>query len=82
MMQTVTATHPQSVIEKATISANQVMEAGNAGAYDQAITWLQQVKNAYLANDQADKWVQYRVEIKVKHGRNRKLMTLLKSAEL
>jgi len=73
---------PEWVISKAQALAEDIINRGKADAYNHAIAWLEQVRNAYLAMKQEENWSSYRTKLLTDHGRKRKLMDLFKKKGL
>ena len=71
--------HPEWVIKNASQRAEAIMNAGKAKYYDEAVTWLKKVRQAYLAADRSQAWSDYRAKLVDVHGHKRKLMGLMKS---
>ena len=66
------------VIERATRSAEEIVNAGKAERYDEAVKWLQKARAAYLQSQRRSEWSTYRTDLTNTHARKRKLMELLK----
>ncbi len=77
VMQSVIKTSPQWVITKAQSLADQIITIGKSDSYDQAIAWLEQMRNGYLAIKKEKDWLGYRSQLIATHGKKRKLMELL-----
>ena len=66
------------VIERATRSAEEIVNAGKAERYEEAVKWLQKARAAYLQSQRRSEWSIYRTNLTNIHARKRKLMELLK----
>ncbi|MEM7735555.1 MAG: SWIM zinc finger family protein [Deinococcota bacterium] len=78
VMKAVYSSHTNWVIDTSKTQAEEIMDAGNASRYGVAVSWLGQVREAYLATDQIEPWETYIQAIAEKHKRKRKLMGLMK----
>ncbi|MEL6928336.1 MAG: SWIM zinc finger family protein [Cyanobacteria bacterium J06600_6] len=74
-------THPDWVITSACSRAEEIINAGKAKYYEEAVEWLQKVRAAYLASDRETVWSSYRAKLVEVHGRKRKLMGLMTSVD-
>lgn len=78
VMQAALPTHPEWVIETAQKAAEDIMNRGKADRYQDAIQWLTQVKAAHAQLNRHSEWMSYFNQLKMQHGRKRKLMDLFK----
>ena len=72
-------THPDWVIKAACRRAEAILNAGKAKYYEEAIGWLKKARDAYLAGDRKQEWLNYRTKLITIHTRKRKLMGLMKA---
>jgi hypothetical protein len=77
VMKAVYTSHTNWVIDTSKTQAEEIMDAGNASRYGVAVSWLGQVKEAYVAIDQVEPWETYIQATAEKHKRKRKLMGLM-----
>ncbi len=77
IMRAVIEFKPEWVISQAKALAADIINRGKADAYNDAISWLEQVRNGYLVTDNQQEWLTFRAELLSAHGRKRKLMDLL-----
>lgn len=77
IMRAVIEFNPEWVISQAKAFAADIIDRGKADAYNDAISWLEQVRNGYLVTDNQQEWLTFRAELLSTHGRKRKLMDLL-----
>lgn len=68
---------PDWVINKSKVLAEEIIDRGNSKAYEDAIAWLEQMRNGYLAMKKQKDWLSYRSQLITTHGKKRKLMELL-----
>lgn len=78
VMDAVTTHCPEWVIERACHNAEEIMNAGKASHYQEAVQWLQKARTAYLQSQRHAEWLSYRNQLVHKHARKRKLMELFK----
>lgn len=78
VMKQVYQQRPDWVIRRASKFAETIMDAGKADRYDNAVNWLAQAKQAYLAAGRNDEWRRYLEGVRSTHQRKYKLMGLLK----
>jgi uncharacterized Zn finger protein len=78
VMQVVISSNPQWVITKAKALAEDIITRGKSDDYEQAITWLEQVRNGYQSLKQEKEWLSYRNQLVEVNARKRKLMELVK----
>jgi uncharacterized Zn finger protein len=78
VMKAVINIQPQWVISKAKVLAEDIIVRGKSESYDEAIAWIEQVRNGYLALKQGKEWLSYRNELVEVNARKRKLMELFK----
>jgi len=78
VMQAVINSKPQWVITKAKSLAEEIIMLGKSDSYEQAITWLEQVRNGYRILKQEKEWLSYRNQLVEVNARKRKLMELVK----
>ncbi|MDQ2694059.1 MAG: SWIM zinc finger family protein [Pseudomonadota bacterium] len=69
---------PDWVIEATRKQAEEIMNAGRASHYDEAVEWLKRARAAYRAADREAAWRDYLAELRAVHGRKYKLMGLMK----
>jgi uncharacterized Zn finger protein len=82
VMQAVIKNNPQWVITKAQSLAEDIIARGKSDDYEQAITWLEQVRNGYQTIKKEKEWLNYRNQLVEVNARKRKLMELIKRKEL
>jgi uncharacterized Zn finger protein len=73
---------PDWVIVKARRQAEDIMDRGKSSAYEAAVDWLRQAREAYLHCDRRPEWQHYHAQLMNTHARKRKLMALLKEPNL
>ncbi|ASC74119.1 hypothetical protein XM38_050940 [Halomicronema hongdechloris C2206] len=73
-------THPDWALENARRRAESIMDVGKAKYYHHAVDWLKRVKAAYEALNQPTEWSSYYHQLRITHGRKRKLMGLMAAA--
>ncbi|ELS05624.1 hypothetical protein Xen7305DRAFT_00053720 [Xenococcus sp. PCC 7305] len=73
------AVNPDWVIGNSCRRAESIMDAGKAKYYDEAISWLEKARNAYIASERQREWSDYRTKLITVHSRKRKLIGLMKS---
>ncbi len=78
VMQALISSNPQWVITKAQSLAEEIITIGKSDSYEQAIAWLEQVRNGYLSLKQEKEWLSYRHQLVEVNARKRKLMELVK----
>lgn len=78
VMQAVISSNPQWVITKAKALAEEIITIGKSDSYDNAIAWLEQVRNGYQSLKQEKEWLSYRNQLVEVNARKRKLMELVK----
>lgn len=78
VMDAVVTHRPEWVIERACHNAEEIMNAGKASYYSEAVQWLQKARTAYLQSQRQPEWLSYRNQLIHKHARKRKLMELFK----
>jgi uncharacterized Zn finger protein len=78
VMQAVISYNPQWVITKAKSLAEDIITRGKSDDYEQAIKWLEQVRNGYQSLKQDKEWLTYRNQLVEVNARKRKLMELVK----
>ena len=81
-MQAVIKTNPQWVITKAQSLAEEIIKIGKSDSYEQAIAWLEQVRDGYRILKQEKEWLTYRNQLVTVNARKRKLMELVKRKAL
>lgn len=81
VMDAAIASRPEWVIQQASKQAENIMDAGKAQHYDQAIEWLRRARSAYRAADNTREWKTYLSKLREAHGRKYKLMGLLDGLE-
>jgi uncharacterized Zn finger protein len=69
---------PQWVITKGKALAEDIINRGKSEHYDDAVSWLEQVKRAYLASNQQEEWRSYRQQLVEVNSKKRKLMEIVK----
>lgn len=77
LMDAAAATRPAWVIETAQRQAGEIMDAGRAQHYEDAVAWLERAQEVYRASGRLADWRAYLAALRVKHGRKYKLMALL-----
>jgi uncharacterized Zn finger protein len=82
VMDTVSATHSQWVIENARPRAESIMDEGKAKYYYHAVQWLKRMKAAYQALGKPEEWQRYSQALRATHGRKYKLMGLMEQHHL
>ncbi|MEA5480546.1 SWIM zinc finger family protein [Pseudanabaena galeata UHCC 0370] len=78
VMKAVISANPQWVITKAKSLAEDIITRGKSDDYEQAIEWLEQVRNGYRGLKQEKEWLTYRNQLVEVNMRKRKLMELAK----
>lgn len=78
VMQAVIRSNPQWVITKAKALVEDIITRGKSDDYEQAIAWLEQVRNGYQFLKQEKEWLSYRNHLVEVNARKRKLMELVK----
>ncbi len=78
VMQAVIKNNPQWVITKAQSLAEDIIARGKSDDYEQAIAWLEQVRNGYQTLKKEKEWLSYRNQLVEVNVRKRKLMELVK----
>ena len=78
VMQTVIKNNPQWVITKAKALAEEIITIGKSDSYDNAISWLEQVRSGYQILKKEKEWLSYRNQLVEVNARKRKLMELVK----
>ena len=78
VMKAVISSNPQWVITKAKSLAEDIITRGKSDDYEQAIEWLEQVRNGYRGLKQEKEWLTYRNQLVEVNARKRKLMELVK----
>lgn len=68
---------PEWVIATAIRPAEDIMNRGKAESYQEAVTWLAKARAAYRQSGRQDEWQEYRAQLVERHGRKRKLMSLI-----
>jgi len=68
---------PGWVIKAAIAQAEQIMRAGDAQHYEQAVGWLRRARDAFRADGRPAEWQAYLAEVRAKYGRKYKLMGLI-----
>lgn len=66
------------MITKAKSLAEGIITIGKSDSYEQAIAWLEQVRNGYESLKQEKEWLSYRNQLVTVNARKRKLMELVK----
>ncbi|BBC27191.1 SWIM zinc finger family protein [Pseudanabaena sp. ABRG5-3] len=82
VMQAVIKNNPQWVITKAQSLAEDIIARGKSDDYEQAIAYLEQLRNGYKTIKQEKEWLNYRNQLVEVNARKRKLMELIKRKEL
>lgn len=82
VMQAVISSNPQWVITKAKALSEDIITRGKSDDYEQAIAWLEQVRNGYRILRQEKEWLNYRNQLVEVNARKRKLMELVKRKAL
>jgi len=75
----VMAHRPDRVFSSTTKKAEYIMNAGDAGHYDDAAEWLSYARGAYKATDRLPEWKVYLDKLLVTHGRKYKLVPMLRA---
>ncbi len=78
VMQVAAGFNPQWVITKGKALAEDIINRGKSEHYDDAVSWLEQVKLAYLASNQQEEWRSYRQQLIEVNSKKRKLMEIVK----
>ncbi|MEO0824676.1 MAG: SWIM zinc finger family protein [Cyanobacteria bacterium J06639_16] len=82
VMDAVTNTHSQWVIDNARPRAESIMDEGKAKYYHHAVEWLKRVKAAFQALGKGVDWSRYHQALIDTHGRKRKLIGLMQQGKL
>ncbi len=78
VMDAVTDTHSAWVIGLGSQHAEAAIAKTQTSSYKEAVRYLQYVKRAYLASDQAEQWQAYAEKLATEHKRKRNFMALFK----
>jgi uncharacterized Zn finger protein len=78
VMDAVVQHRPEWVIESARKQAERIVEAGQSRYYHHAVDWLEKARTAYQVAGREREWQAYLREIRERHGRKYKLMSMLK----
>jgi uncharacterized Zn finger protein len=78
VMQAVIKSNPEWVISKSKALAEDIITRGKSDDYEQAIAWLEQVRNGYQVLKKEKEWLSYRNQLVEVNARKRKLMELVK----
>lgn len=73
---------PEWVIAKAIRPAEDIINRGKAESYQEAVNWLTRARAAYIQSGRQAEWQAYRAQLVSTHGRKRKLVGLIESANL
>ncbi|WP_309732110.1 SWIM zinc finger family protein [Chamaesiphon sp. OTE_75_metabat_556] len=73
---------PEWVIAKAIRPAEDIINRGKAESYQEAVNWLTRARAAYIQSGRQAEWQAYRAQLVSTHGRKRKLVCLIESANL
>ena len=69
--------HPDWVIETCRRLAEEIMNEGRSGRYDEAVSWLAKAREAHISAGRAQEWRAYLEELIVRHRRKYKLRPML-----
>lgn len=69
---------PRWVLKASLEEANAIMDQGKSELYDAAAQWLERVRDAYVALDEDEQWLELIASLIEKHKRKYKLVPLLK----
>lgn len=72
---------PEWVVETAIAQAEAIAESGRSHRYDEAIAWLERVRDLQLGSIDPDAWPRYVASFRARFGRKTKLMSLLDQLE-
>lgn len=81
VMDAALSVNPQWVLDRAISKAEDIINRGKAEQYKEAVRWLTYVRTVYQGIRQ-QQWETYRDRLVANHGKERKLMTLMKDAML
>ena len=74
-----TPTLPLEVIPICAKHAESIMDAGQAGQYEEAARWVERARDAYRVAKQEERWQAYKAGLLAKHQRKYKLVPLLRN---
>ncbi len=77
VMDAVVEYRPEWVIQAARRQAERIIDAGQSKYYHHAVDWLERAHAAYRAAGREADWQAYLGEIRTRHGRKYKLMSML-----
>jgi len=72
-------THPNWGIRKSKHQAEYIMDAGKAGNYDTAVTWLRLARDIYQQHQRQAEWETYLEHLLDTHHRKYKLVPMLRN---
>ena len=78
VVEAASADYPDWSVRQCQKQAERIMNAGDAGHYDDAVNWLRRAKEIYLQHQQADEWTAYLDDVLKKHARKYKLVPMLR----
>ena len=73
--------HPGWVIEVCREKAGEIMDGGRSNHYEEAISWLEKVRDAYLSSGREVEWHDYLDGLIDRHRRKYKLRPMLESLD-
>lgn len=71
--------HPSWVIETCRAKAEEIMDSGSSGHYDEAVRWLAKARDACLVHGREEEWQAYLDELVRLHQRKYKLRPMLEN---
>ena len=74
-------THPDWVIETCRKKAEGIMDEGRSKHYEDAVSWLEKVRAAYLSSGREEEWLDYLDELVDRHQRKYKLRPMLENLD-
>ncbi|MCL6510835.1 MAG: SWIM zinc finger family protein [Anaerolineae bacterium] len=77
VVEAASADYPDWSVRQCQKQAERIMNAGDAGHYDDAVNWLRRAKEIYLQHQRADEWTAYLDDVLKKHARKYKLVPML-----
>lgn len=76
-----TESHPEWVIETCREKAEEIMAGGHSKYYDDAISWLEKARAAYLSSGREEEWLNYLDQLIERHQRKYKLRPMLENLD-
>ena len=79
VIETARESHPDWAIRKCKQSAEEIMDAGNSGSYDLAVSRLRTARDIYQQHHRQPEWEVYLDTLLENHHRKYKLVPMLRS---